>query len=448
MKLATIYVSGVSARVVQDRPVPVSIIGAYVDAIFDDDWDGLARTAVIQGVVTKDILDVQERFELPQETVSEAGFRLRIGFYGVSPDGSRAIPTLWADLGVIQEAADPSGDLSTDPSLPVWAQLLAIIGNSGGIQVPGAAPGQILAVKAVDGNSYPSEWEAVDRECWTEKEAYTEILSERILVYADSLGIFEVADPVPALVVGKNYTVKWNDVEYVCTAQEHAMDDMILTVLGNLKAAGGEDSGEPFAIARFPDNAVAQTGVYLAVMPLDESESPTLAIFSGSIVIHKLDNKYLALDWLPVMNRADLIPEQTVTAEDNGEGNFVAKLASNWYIPHGESEEVAVYIDGNRYEGIAFADYDGMFVYPKAVETRPYFAGNYIIAKFVGSWLIASLVEGTCTVRVCKESPNRMPEEFVPESVSGVVIRSSTPGSSKRFLLTVDDAGSVAATEI
>ena len=43
---------------------------------------------------------------------------------------------------------------------------------------------------------------------------------------------------------------------------------------------------------------------------------------------------------------------------------------------------------------------------------------------------------------------NKMPEKFMPESVEGVVIRSSTEGSTKKFKLTVDDTGAIKATEI
>ena len=129
MELATIHVSGVNAKVVQKASVPKGIVGGYVDVIFDDDWKGLHRTAVIQGAVTLDILDVGDRFQIPQEAVAESGVRLKIGFYGVGEDGRLGIPTLWADLGVVQDAADPSGDEAADPALPIWAQIQARIGD-------------------------------------------------------------------------------------------------------------------------------------------------------------------------------------------------------------------------------------------------------------------------------------------------------------------------------
>ena len=42
----------------------------------------------------------------------------------------------------------------------------------------------------------------------------------------------------------------------------------------------------------------------------------------------------------------------------------------------------------------------------------------------------------------------KMPEEFLPESVNGVIIRSSTANSTKQFKLTVDDSGTITATEV
>lgn len=45
-------------------------------------------------------------------------------------------------------------------------------------------------------------------------------------------------------------------------------------------------------------------------------------------------------------------------------------------------------------------------------------------------------------------SYKRLREGYLPESVQSVIIRSSTPGSAKKFKLTIDDSGTIAATEI
>ena len=120
--IAQIYVNGVTAVASRLKKIPKGIIGATIHVTFGSDWDGLVKTAVFQGAVTKDVLVEDKAITIPVECVDQSGRRLRVGFYGVSED-ELVIPTIWTDLGMIQDAADPSGDTSTDPTLPVWAQL-------------------------------------------------------------------------------------------------------------------------------------------------------------------------------------------------------------------------------------------------------------------------------------------------------------------------------------
>ena len=51
-----------------------------------------------------------------------------MGVYGADESGV-VLPTVWVSLGKIQPGADPSGDETADPSLPVWAQLQKQIGD-------------------------------------------------------------------------------------------------------------------------------------------------------------------------------------------------------------------------------------------------------------------------------------------------------------------------------
>ena len=127
--IAQIYVNGVTAVASRLKQIPKGIIGATIQVTFGSDWFGLSKTAVFQGVVTKDVVGVDDIITIPAECVEESGHRLRVGFYGVADDGTVVIPTIWTELGTIQDAADPSGDTSTDPTLPVWAQLQTQIVN-------------------------------------------------------------------------------------------------------------------------------------------------------------------------------------------------------------------------------------------------------------------------------------------------------------------------------
>ena len=126
MVIAKLYVSGARAAVYGLQKIPSGIVGATIELSFDREWVGLTKMAVFRGVVTKDVIIIGNRITIPAECVAEPGHRLQVGFYGVR-DGSLAIPTIWADLGAILDAADPHVDTSTDPALPVWAQILEMI---------------------------------------------------------------------------------------------------------------------------------------------------------------------------------------------------------------------------------------------------------------------------------------------------------------------------------
>lgn len=130
MKIAEVQVSGCRCETVRLEPVPRGIVGAVVSIAYTDPaWDSLRKTVVFRGAVTKDVLDAGNEVAIPTETVSSAGVTLYMGVYGVDAENNVVIPTVWTELGVVQGAATPSGDASTDSSLPVWAQVQDMIGN-------------------------------------------------------------------------------------------------------------------------------------------------------------------------------------------------------------------------------------------------------------------------------------------------------------------------------
>ncbi len=132
MKIAEVRVSGCRCETVRLEPIPRGIVGAVVAVEYTDPaWDFLRKTVVFRGAATKDVLDAGNEIVIPAEVVSKAGGNLYMGVYGVDAENHVAIPTIWTELGVIQGAATPSGDASTAPSLPVWAQIQAMVGDLG-----------------------------------------------------------------------------------------------------------------------------------------------------------------------------------------------------------------------------------------------------------------------------------------------------------------------------
>lgn len=125
MVYAIIKIDGSAAAAIFRKRIPAGIIGAQVQFEFGAGWEGRSRTVVFQaGDMAKDVLLQAEESvaTIPAEVVAEPIGSLRVGIYGTKADGT-ALPTLWAELGRVYYATDPSGDETTDPSLPVWAQL-------------------------------------------------------------------------------------------------------------------------------------------------------------------------------------------------------------------------------------------------------------------------------------------------------------------------------------
>ena len=103
-----------------------------VQFVFSPDWDGLTKTAVFSnGKTTVDVLAANwdgDTVPVPHEVLAVPGRHARVGVYGADESGV-VLPTVWVSLGKVQPGADPSGDETADPSLPVWAQLQKKIGD-------------------------------------------------------------------------------------------------------------------------------------------------------------------------------------------------------------------------------------------------------------------------------------------------------------------------------
>ena len=109
--------------------ITTGLTGKAVTFRFGTGWENVtARTAVFEGSgVTKDCLIENGEAVIPHECLTVPGGVLRCGVYGV--EGDKKTPTVYAELGQIERGADPSGDTSTDPTLAVWAQILARMGS-------------------------------------------------------------------------------------------------------------------------------------------------------------------------------------------------------------------------------------------------------------------------------------------------------------------------------
>ena len=124
MDITKIHVTGNSAQVTSRQPLVAGTVGMVAEFSFDEHWDALQKTAVFQcDGLTYTVLGLQSTAVIPWELLRKPGCTVKAGVYGTNADGTVQTPTLWAELGKVQPGADPSGDQSADPTLPMWQQL-------------------------------------------------------------------------------------------------------------------------------------------------------------------------------------------------------------------------------------------------------------------------------------------------------------------------------------
>ena len=124
-----LIVTGASARAEVDGLLTSGMVGIPVTIVCDGAWDGLTKSMVCRaGSIVKTILNVRGTATVAHECMVP-NQTLFIGIEGRNADGTLVIPTVWARCGLICSGANADADHSTDPTLSVWAQIQAMIGN-------------------------------------------------------------------------------------------------------------------------------------------------------------------------------------------------------------------------------------------------------------------------------------------------------------------------------
>lgn len=135
-------------RCVQSEPLTSGMVGQTIHFEYSHDFDGLAATAVFtDGKNTVNVVNPGNECIIPHEVLTTVGAMVKVGIYAVRGD-ELVIPTVYATIGFVLKGADPNGGISEDPTLPVWAQTQAMIGNLNALKTQ-AKDNLVLAVNEV-----------------------------------------------------------------------------------------------------------------------------------------------------------------------------------------------------------------------------------------------------------------------------------------------------------
>ena len=138
----------VCGRCVQSEPLTSGMVGQTIHFEYSHDFDGLAATAVFtDGKNTVNVVNPGNECIIPHEVLTNVGAAVKVGIYAVRGD-ELVIPTVYATIGFVLKGADPNGGISEDPTLPVWAQTQAMIGNLNALETQ-AKDNLVVAVNEV-----------------------------------------------------------------------------------------------------------------------------------------------------------------------------------------------------------------------------------------------------------------------------------------------------------
>ena len=168
--------------------------------------------------------------------------------------------------------------------------------------------------------------------------------------------------------------------------------------------------------------------------------------------------KPLTFDYMPEgyptksVETTTLMEEQQVafTAADYF---YMAQITNAFEVVVGQT--YTVNWDGTEYEcvGAAFGEgghvFGNLSIMGAGDDTGEPFIYVYNTKQAVGMFsTLDTAASHTISVKTGEEIVTPMAEEFLPSEINELIMNSSTTGSTKKFKITVDDSGTLKATEI
>ena len=150
-----VYVDGAKATVTNFERLTSGMVGKKIQVIYSEEWNGLTKTATFTNEydAERDAVNPNGIIEIPHEVLHLDGKHCKIAFYGYTIENGEknyALPTIYADLGLIEKGAKPSAP--TAPISPtVEEQLQADIDEANGTATEAKELAEDNATR-IDGN--------------------------------------------------------------------------------------------------------------------------------------------------------------------------------------------------------------------------------------------------------------------------------------------------------
>ena len=291
-----------------------------------------------------------------------------------------------------------------------------------------------------------------------EDVAETVLVEESILSFTTPEGSFYYA-AIPTtieLTAGETYKVSWDGATYECVC-EFIRGSF---VIGNPSIIGiGADTGDPFVISPLAND----NGTEFYTKDASASHTISISVFAGELV--KIDAKYLPMstdDSYGVVKKSDIVSAynfpknaphdqmvEAIIASTTGRSKIVwggLDVISAYY--DSSTDEINVQFAGSPFRFITFKNLDG-FYKKDIVKSSEYIELTGKQARIFnseGAYIVLA-TEGVPSDTTLHASANKF---SINGDIKGyaLVLHSSTNNSKKWFRITVDDSGTISATEV
>ena len=336
-------------------------------------------------------------------------------------------------------------------------RLVEEMSEGGGSGLPtGGAPYQQLVT---DGTG-TAKWE--DRLAYETEPVLTEIAPEETVSFTPNSGKMSALwPPTFNAVEGSTYIVKFDGADYTCNCIRFGGENGPL-VLGNLSILGaGGDTGEPFFMAH--DEG-------WTILSSDSASEHTISIYSWNQIIQKIDEKFLPVasdETYGVVKKSEIVTSyvfgieaphdkmvEAVAAFRNGTASITWELDKVVYASYNSStDEVVISFGDNPYTVYRCKNASGKYRYDLREAYSFNDCGTKMLRLFdtdnpnrhsVISASGASAADMTVDISAEHLSLNYL--EILNQKE--LILYSSTVDSTKRFKITVDDSGTISATEV
>ena len=305
-----------------------------------------------------------------------------------------------------------------------------------------------------------------NRPFYTGDSVETVLVEESTASFADTGEGFYIANFPSTFeaTVGETYKVYWDGTTYECTCVN--FDDTL--VIGNLSilGAGSSDTGEPFVM-----NVKNGQGIIIATA--DTSASHTFSISGFAQEVVKIDEKYLpdTVATKSEVETAQAIANNAQTTANN------ARIAADSAQTTAETARATANKARTTAETAQTTAKRAQTTANKAVKPSKQLEDgcSYFMYNPYSDYKSTNVLIGTSggtslTIEVNKEQcpsvafvppvydSNQADFEFrratakcphpLITGIGGIVVYSSTPKSTKKFKITVDDSGTIRATEV